>query len=149
MDDLKLFGKSYELIDSLVQTVHKFSIDIGMEFGIKKCGKLVLKHGKNARMEGVVLPDGQVMKEIEDSGYRYLSILETDHLKEKEMKDLFSKEYKRRLKLVLKSLLSGKNKIMAANTWAFAVLRYSAGVVEWKTDELKVLVRKTRKMMTL
>ena len=54
-------------------------------------------------MEGVLLPDGQVMKEIEDRGYRYLGILETDHLKEKEMKDLFSKEYKRRLKLVLKS----------------------------------------------
>ena len=68
-------------------------------------------------------------------------------MKKKEMKDLFSKEYKRRLKLVLKSKLSGKNKIMAANTWAVAILRYSVGVVEWKTDELKVLDRKTRKMM--
>ena len=38
---------------------------------------------------------------------------------------------------------------MAANTCAVAILRYSAGVVEWKTDELKVLDRKTRKMMTL
>ena len=149
MDDLKLFGKSYEQIASLVQTVHTFSIDIGMEFGIKKCGVLGQKRGKIANMEGVVLPDGQVVKEIEHRGYRYLGILETDHLKEKEMKDLFSKEYKRRLKLVLKSKLSGKNKIMAANTWAVAILRYSAGVVEWKTDELKVLDRKTGKMMIL
>ena len=101
MDDLKLFGKSYEQTESLVQTVHTFSIDVGMEFGIKKCGVLVLKRSKIAKMKGVVLPDGQVMKEIEDRGYRYLGILETDHLKEKEMKDLFSKEYKRRLKLVL------------------------------------------------
>ena len=38
---------------------------------------------------------------------------------------------------------------MAANTWAVGILRYSAGVVEWKTDELKVLDRKTRKLMTL
>ena len=113
MDDLQLFGKSYEQIDSLVQTVHTFSIDIGMEFGIKKCGVLVLNRGYIAKMEGVLLPDGKVMKA---RGYRYLGILETDHLKEKEMKDLFSKEYKRRLKLVLKSKLSGKNKIMAANT---------------------------------
>ena len=126
MDDLKRFGKSYEQIDSLVQTVHTFSIDIGMEFGIKMCGVLVLKRGK---MEGVVLPDRHVMKEIEDRGYWYLGIPETDHLKEKEMKDLFSKEYKHRLKLVLKSKFSGKNKIMAANTWAVAILRYSAGVV--------------------
>ena len=35
MDDLKLFGKSYEQTDSLVQTFHTFSVDIGMEFGIK------------------------------------------------------------------------------------------------------------------
>ena len=73
------------------------------------------------------------MKEIEDRGYRYLGILETDHLKEKEMKDLFSKEYKRRLKLVLNSKLRGKNKIMDATTGAIAILRYSAGVIEWKT----------------
>lgn len=89
-----------------MQTVHTFSTDVGMKFGIENCGVLVLKRGKIVKMEGVVLPDGQVMKEIEDRGYRYLGILETDQLKEKEMKDLNSKEYKRRLKLVLKSKLS-------------------------------------------
>ena len=53
---------------------------------------LVLKHGKIIKTEGVVLPDRQVMKEGEDRGYRYLGILETDQLKEKEIKDLLSKE---------------------------------------------------------
>ena len=43
MDDLKLCAKSEEQIDSLIQTTHIFSTDIGMEFGIKKCGVLVLK----------------------------------------------------------------------------------------------------------
>ena len=38
---------------------------------------------------------------------------------------------------------------MAANTLAVAILKYSASVVEWKTDEPKVLDRKTRKMMIL
>ena len=47
---------------------------------------LVLKRGKFAKIEGVVLPDGQVMKETEDRWYRYLSILETALLKEKELK---------------------------------------------------------------
>ena len=87
LDDLKLFGKSYEQIDSLVQTVHTLSIDIGMKFGIKKKGGvLVLKRGKFTKIEGVVLPDGQVMKENEDRWYSYLSILETALLKEKELK---------------------------------------------------------------
>ena len=58
-------------------------------------------------------------------------------------------ECKRSLKLLLKSKFGGKNKIRAANTWAVALLRYSAGVVEWTTQELKVLDRKTRKMITL
>ena len=51
-------------------------------------------------MEGIVLPDWQVMKEIDDSEHKYLGTLETDQLKEKETKDLFSKECKCRLKLV-------------------------------------------------
>ena len=32
MDDLKLFGKSEDQIDSLIQTVFMFSEDIGTEF---------------------------------------------------------------------------------------------------------------------
>ena len=43
MDDLKLFSKSNDQIDSLVNTVHTFSEDNGLEFGIKKCRVLVLK----------------------------------------------------------------------------------------------------------
>ena len=47
---------------------------------------LILKLGKFAKIEEIVLPDGQVMKETEDRWYRYLSILETPLLKEKELK---------------------------------------------------------------
>ena len=43
MDDLKLLERSNDQIDSLVNTVYTLSEDIGMEFGIKKCGVLVLK----------------------------------------------------------------------------------------------------------
>ena len=38
MDDLKLFAKSNDQIDSLVNTVYTLSEVIGMEIGIKKCG---------------------------------------------------------------------------------------------------------------
>ena len=38
MEDLKLYGKTYEKIDALVQTMHTVREGIGMEFGIKKCG---------------------------------------------------------------------------------------------------------------
>ena len=42
-------------------------------------------------------------------------------MKEKKMKDAFAAEYKRRIKLVLKLKLNGKNKILAINAWAVAV----------------------------
>ena len=59
MDNLKLFGKDYNHIDSLVQTVHFVSSDIRMEFGIKKCGLLTLRRGKVAIVDVIVLPNGK------------------------------------------------------------------------------------------
>ena len=37
MDDMKLFAKSNDQIDSLLNTVYSEDEDIGTEFGIKKC----------------------------------------------------------------------------------------------------------------
>ena len=48
MDDLKLYAKSEEQEKTLVGTVHVFSTDIGMEFGIRKCGILTTKRGKKS-----------------------------------------------------------------------------------------------------
>ena len=39
MDDLKLHSRSEKGLHSFVHTVHVFSEDIGMEFGMEKCGK--------------------------------------------------------------------------------------------------------------
>ena len=41
--------------------------NIGMEFGIKKCGVLVLKRGKVVSSEGVGMPDGERIKEVENN----------------------------------------------------------------------------------
>jgi len=57
MNDMKLLGKSEDQIDSLVQTVHLFSEDIGMEFGLKKCGVLLMKRGKKVRFDGITILD--------------------------------------------------------------------------------------------
>ena len=62
MDDLKLFAESKNQIDSLEQTVHKFSEYIGMQFGIKKWGVLKMERGKMIREDAITLPDGQHVK---------------------------------------------------------------------------------------
>ena len=94
MDDLKLSAKSNDQIDSQLNTVYTLSEYIGMEFGIKKCGVLVLKRGKNdkAKSKGLNLPNGKLMKMIDVEGYRHLGILEYDKVKEKEMKTKFARQ---------------------------------------------------------
>ena len=149
MDDLKIVGKSDEQIDSLLQTVCTFSEDIGMKFGLKKCGVVILNKGKLVKFDGIHLPNQEIMKEVDENGYTYLGILELDEIKEHEMKIKVTAEYKRRLRLILKSKLNGKNKIQAINTWAVALLRYGAGIINWKVDELKKMDRTTRKTLTM
>ena len=137
MDDLKLFGKSEDQIDSLVQTVFIFSEDIGMELGLKKCGVVILQKGKLVKFDGIHLPNQEIMKEVDENGYTYLGILDLDKIKEHEMKIKVRAECHRRLRLILKSKLNGKNKTQAINTSMVALLRYGAGIIDWKVDELK------------
>ena len=51
--------------------------------------------------------------------------------------------------MILKSKLNGRNKVKAINTWAGAIFRYGAGIIQWKASELKDLNRKSRKTMTM
>ena len=53
MDDLKLFGKSEDQIDSLAQTVQLLSKDIRMESGLKKCSVLSSDRGMKLSPVGV------------------------------------------------------------------------------------------------
>ena len=75
MDNLKLFSKSKQHMDTLVRTVHVFSTDIAMEFRMEKCGILTMKRGKVVRSEGRKLANSEVMKEVEKEGYTCLDIV--------------------------------------------------------------------------
>ena len=103
MDDMKLVGRSSVEIDKLVSTVYLVSADMRMEFGIRKCGVLVLKKGKVVDSDGVLLPYGERMQSFEEEGYKYLGILEVDDLQHTVMKKRFCAEHFRRLKKVLSS----------------------------------------------
>jgi len=55
----------------------------------------------------------------------------------------------RRMRLVLGTELSAKNKIQAIGSLAVPVLRYNFGTVNWHQGELRKLDRKTRKLLTI
>ena len=99
-----------------------------MEFTIKKCGISIMNRGKVKSTDGIELPSSENIREIKD-GYKYLEILEYDKVKEQGMRDKFRNEYFRRAKMILKSKLNRRNKIMPLNTWAVSTLRYGVGIL--------------------
>ena len=73
-----------------------------------------------------------------------MRIMELDGVNEQKIKYILRDEYVRRLKLVIRSKLNGRNKIKAVNTWAVALLRYIRGVIRWQKNELQNMDRMTR-----
>lgn len=149
MDDLKLYAQNEVGIKKLLGLVQTFSTDIGMEFGLDKCAALVMEKGVKVKCKGIDLPDGQMIKEVDDGGYKYLGVLEGADIKTKQMKGMIRNEYLRRVRLVARSKLYAGNVIKAVNAWAISVVRYTAGVLDWTKKELKDLDTKTRKILTM
>ena len=145
MDDLKLYSRSEKGLDSLVQAGCVFSEGIGMEFGIEKCAMLVIEKGKFVKSVGVELPDGKVIKSLQEGE----SYKEAVKFLEEKMKLNALKEYIRRIKKVLKSKLNGGNLVRGVNTWAVSLLRYSGAFFSWRKSELQAIDGKTRKLFTI
>ena len=74
---------------------------------------------------------------------------EGERVQHHKMKVKIMKEYKRRIKLVLKSELNARNKIAVIKTLAVPVILYSYGVIDWKLHEIWDLDRMTRKQMCM
>ena len=102
------------------------------------------KKGKVVLSKGVEMPYSERIKEVEENGFNYLGILEYSEIKEREMKDNF-----RRTKLILKTRLSDRNKIITINTWTLSLMRYDADIVKWRKGELDEIDRENRKVMRI
>ena len=75
MDDLRLYAEEEKGLDKMLDIVHKFSSDIGMDFGLDKCAKCTIKKGKKTEGIDKEIEEGQFIKELEnDAVYTYLGI---------------------------------------------------------------------------
>ena len=121
-----------------------------MEFGISKCAHVTMKAGKLVSVGGMELLSGEVIPELEsDKRYEYLGILEANDMIHTEMKDKIQSEYYKRVRQVTSLKLNGGNKIRAIKSWTVSLVRCSAGILKGTKDELTVMDRKTRKIMTM
>jgi hypothetical protein len=55
------------------------------------------------------------------------------------MKQTLKKDYRRRLRMILKSELNDKDKITAIGALAVPVLRYTFGIIYWRLEKRKKL----------
>ena len=135
---------------TLIHTVRLYSQDRGMEFGIEKCARLVMKSSKRHMTDGIELPNHDKIRTLgENKTYKYLGILEADTIKQVEMKDKIRKEYLWGTRKLLETKLSSRNLIKGINTWAVPLIRYSGPFLKWTRDELKQMDQRTRKLMTM
>ena len=126
------------------------SDDIKMEFGLDKCTKASFKRGMKVSAEEIPLNNNQVIQDLDQAEtYKYLGMEEGEGVQHHKMKVNIRKEYKRRIKLVLKSELNARNRIAAINTLAVPVILYSYGVIDWKLDKIQDLDRMTRKPLCM
>ena len=81
--------------------------------------------------------------------YKYLGIEESEAIQHQQMKERLKQEYSRRLRMILKCELNGRNKITTIGALAVPLLRYSFGVINCRTEVIKKIDWKTRKMLTM
>lgn len=149
VDDLKLFARGRQQLEGELELVRGFSEDIGMIFGLDKCATISVRRGKLEREENMVLIDGQVLPTLgTEERYKYLGVQETYEIRQRENKEEVEKELFTRIKKVLNTQLSAKNKMTAINIWAIPAFIYTAGVLTWSRTDLERLDRKTRTTLT-
>ena len=131
VDDLKLYGTSDNQLTGLINTVKNVSYDIKMEFGLDNCAQASFKRGKKVSPDGTPLNEKQVIQDLDKAEtYKYLGMEEGEGVQHHKMNVRIRKEYKRRIKLVLKSELNARNKIAAINTLTVPVILYSYGIID-------------------
>lgn len=150
MDDIKLYGNNDKTLKELLRLTEEFSADVGMEFGISKCRIRITRNGKPSEDESRFLcSTGEVIEGMEDDEtYKYLGFLQSKVLEHQLIKTKLQKQFKSRVRRLLKTKLNSKNLCKAINTYAIPVLTYSFGVIKWRRVELRQLRTSLSKLMT-
>ena len=144
MDDLKLYSKNDQEQVGQLKLVKQFSDDIGMTFGLEKCAKASFKRGKLVSTGNIEISDDTAIQELnQEEVYKCLGVDKSDGIQHSKMKEKIRKEYYRRVKLILRTELNGRNKMEAINSLAVPVVQYSFGIIDWKISEIKKVDTKT------
>ena len=67
---------------------------------LEKCAAMTMRRGKRVHSDGIALPDGTQLRALgeEDIYYKYIRVLDADHVLHEESKESLNKGYVRRVK---------------------------------------------------
>ena len=101
-----------------------------------------MRSGKQQMTERLGLPNQEKIRTLrEEETDKYLGILETDTIKQANMKENIIIEYLRRKRKLLETKLYGRNFIKGINTWPAPIVRYSRPFLKWTREELQQSTR--------
>ena len=85
--------------------------------------KANFERGKLASIGNIVINDDTEVQELDQEGvYKYLGVDENDGIQHSKMKEKIRKEYDRRVRLILRTELNGRNKVEAINSLGVPVI---------------------------
>ena len=88
--------------------------DIGITFGLAKCGHVIVNRGNKVKStSGINLSEGQI-DDIDES-YKYLGILQLFGNNDEDVRGKATSEYRNQVRRFLRSKLSSNNKMTAMN----------------------------------
>lgn len=148
IDEIKLYARNEQEINSLIHTTRIDSNDILMSFGMDKCGQMVSKSGKMTRTEGSTYqrPKCYSATKIQPKviQLQYLGMLQANGNHEEGASKSAITKYLQKVRQVLKSWFNGKNKIQAINIYTISVMRYLTGIIRWLKEEIEPTEIKTK-----
>lgn len=149
MDDIKYYAATELQLRTLLQLTENFSANIKMTFGLDKCRTQRIEKGQHKDLADHILDNRGTIKHMEaGETYKYLGYQQSTKLDHAEIKQTLREKYVGRLKAILKTELSGRNKTSAINAYAVPLLAYSFGVIKWNNTELEEMNRLTRTTCT-
>ena len=133
----------------MLRTVHMFSTNVGLTFGLDKCANITVVWGEFKFSGDVVLPDRMNFMELSvGETCKYLGLFEAEGLDCSGSKEVILKAYLRRLSLIWKSYLIGPGKVRATNSICVLLLSYDFSLFPWTKMEIAEFDVKTRKLLT-
>ena len=88
---------------------------------------------RKASNVNIIIDEYTAIEELNQRGiYKYLGVDESDGIRHSKMKEKTRKEYRRRVRLILRTELNGRNKIEAVNSLAVPVVQHSFGIIDFE-----------------